>query len=588
MFENKLLQKSKELAHQLRGKSPDEQELKQQFGQVWESLVSEVTQGMNPPETINFEDDVIKVIHELGFEKEQITSRKALQEYKTLAERGDFTDCVTLKRKESLSSPEDSAKTQAFLSGHLPAEDQKVIDNLITKVDQETSELLKMEPVVERGYSPNYLRKMGQYMLTSIDTFESEQKFNLRKHFKVDLMLYVMDKKEKSILDSHSKYMNNNDACTFLDGKKEEYYSLFKGFYRESSSAVVLATLICEKIKASMRDSVINQTSIDIAGELKHNVPAFKQSRLILEKHLLKSLATKKDFKEYIHYIEEPRSYTEFFIREEVDKSLQETMYKQKFRLHFMKNILNIKHHLDPALYDATEKTKAQNGDISMWLQDFTQSIKVKLTFGSISSQNFIDVNNFDFLKEEVGKGLKAIVDDLKRVHVSALKTSRRTPDQILIDQLCDCCWEMCPFCGAVCTNSVKNHKLAKDGGMDHSVPFHRSPSVKGFHYKDTIEMSLPFCSTQVAGNATFHPDGSNRQVPYKRYREAGPPADTWSITPHHFQLSYWQWMVCTFKEDLEKNYNMKYYNHGEIPNEWKRVTLKKAIANLEEMYKTV
>uniref|UniRef100_A0AAV2K2E0 VLIG-type G domain-containing protein n=1 Tax=Knipowitschia caucasica TaxID=637954 RepID=A0AAV2K2E0_KNICA len=313
---------------------------------------------------------------------------------------------------------------------------------------------------------------------------------------------------------------------------------------------------------------------------------------------------------------EEKNMYAKRKLQEKLDKMVELAAKEEECEAENFSDIIKFDVHKDvkyfAPLWEGTPPMAPTNPGYSESVQDLRNYIltkakpspgiklsmfktKVDDLWNALLNENFVfsfkntlEIAVYRRLEEEVGKGLKAIVDDLKRVHVSALKTSRRTPDQILIDQLCDCCWEMCPFCGAVCTNSVKNHKLAKDGGMDHSVPFHRSPSVKGFHYKDTIEMSLPFCSTQVAGNATFHPDGSNRQVPYKRYREAGPPADTWSITPHHFQLSYWQWMVCTFKEDLEKNYNMKYYNHGEIPNEWKRVTLKKAIANLEEMYKTV
>ncbi|KAK7901609.1 hypothetical protein WMY93_018378 [Mugilogobius chulae] len=134
------------------------------------------------------------------------------------------------------------------------------------------------------------------------------------------------------------------------------------------------------------------------------------------------------------------------------------------------------------------------------------------------------------------------------------------------------------------CTNTFTNHTAS---GIDHSVPFHRSSSVNGWSYRGTKEMVLPFCTTEVAGNGRFYPDSSDRKVPYKSYRDAGPRYETWEIIADEYPTSFWQWMVCTFKKDLEKHYNLRYDGRGKIPHEWKRVTFDEAMTNLEEMYDT-
>uniref|UniRef100_A0A8C6WHC4 Interferon-induced very large GTPase 1 n=1 Tax=Neogobius melanostomus TaxID=47308 RepID=A0A8C6WHC4_9GOBI len=326
------------------------------------------------------------------------------------------------------------------------------------------------------------------------------------------------------------------------------------------------------------------RTAIDIAKDMKCNVPAFKENRLNLEKHILKSLAEKKDFKRYIKYINDPQTYTETFITEEVE-NLTHKEYKDKCNSFFRQKLSNIQQQILHAVHEASETTKKHNGNINMWLKEFTGSIKGELTFATIDPQNFTDVNNFDFLKEEIEKGLNSISADLS---VNKLKWFRLRPDQILIDQLCDCCWETCPFCRAVCTNTMKDHKSAKDGGIDHSTPFHRSPSVKGWHYTDTVEMSLSFCTTKVAGDGTFYPDSSTRPdwlVPHKQYRTAGNPYDTWSITPDLYQMCYWQWVVCTFQKEFEENHGLKYEGRGKIPEDWRKVDLDQALKNLEKMY---
>uniref|UniRef100_A0A8C6TPF4 Interferon-induced very large GTPase 1 n=1 Tax=Neogobius melanostomus TaxID=47308 RepID=A0A8C6TPF4_9GOBI len=353
-------------------------------------------------------------------------------------------------------------------------------------------------------------------------------------------------------------------------------------FCKGSSSAVVLAELICEKLKSSMTEAVCNQTAIDIAGDMKCNVPAFKENRLNLEKHVLQSLAEKREFNRYIKYINDPKTYTETFIREEVENLLH-TEYKDKCNSFFRPKISNIQQQILHALHEASETTRENNGNINMWLQEFTGSIKGELTFATIDPQNFTDVNNFDFLKEEIETGLNSISADLS---VNKLKWFRLRPDEILIDQLCNCCWETCPFCAAVCTNTIKDHNSAKDGGVDHSTPFHRSPSVKGFYHMHTVEMCLSFCTTKVAGDESFYSDSSDRSVPYKQYRSAGPRYETWSITPDLYQMCYWQWVVCTFQKEFEEHYKRKYDGKGRIPEGWRKVTLDEALKNLEEMYK--
>ncbi|XP_033839672.1 interferon-induced very large GTPase 1-like isoform X2 [Periophthalmus magnuspinnatus] len=605
MFEKDLLQKSKDLAHKLRDKTQDDLKLKKQFDHVWREWVSELTQGIKPAGKINLQDDLMKAIQECGFEMDLISSRLNSEHYRNLAKCGDYSEYVQKTDPKTNPSPNPSPSSSSSLSlttlwkktvdvaktirqtftGRVSHHYQDLTQNYIIDVEKEASELIKTKPLAAMGYNPSYLSEMSRNVKTSMKEFELQCKFSLKKEFKVDLILYVFDRIKRWILESHDQFIKNNDALTYLDSKKNEYFNVFRGFCKGSSSAVVLTELICDKLKSSMTEAVINQTAIDIAGELRCNVPAFKENRLNLEKHVLKSLAKKKDFQRYIHYIKKPRSYTETFITEQVE-TLLGTEYKDKCQSFFEAYISNLQTHIRQALQDVSEKIKSQNRDIVYWLQEFTTIIKDKLTFGTISSENFTDVKDFDFLKEQIEKGLDGIGADLKKLSVDKLKKSRQRPDQILIDQLCDCCWEKCPFCAAVCTNTVKDHKTAKEGGIDHSVPFHRSGSLKGWHYRHTVKMSVDFCTTKVAGDGCFYPDASDRTVPHKTYRSAGPPYDTWSITPDLFKLSYWQWVVCTFKDDLEKHYNLKYEGDGEIPKEWKEITFEEAIRSLEEMYK--
>uniref|UniRef100_A0A3B4YW01 Interferon-induced very large GTPase 1 n=1 Tax=Seriola lalandi dorsalis TaxID=1841481 RepID=A0A3B4YW01_SERLL len=317
------------------------------------------------------------------------------------------------------------------------------------------------------------------------------------------------------------------------------------------------------------------------AGEMRCSFPAFNGNRLNLEKHVLKSLAEKEDFDGFITYIHQPKKHVESFIKEEVEKYIF-TSHKDKARDILKKNVEDMKQHVSQALFTATEKVKTQRGDTDMWLEEVTSSLKDDLTFDSICPENFRDINSFEFLKEEIEKGLEPIMKEMNNLSLNEMNEFRMKPDQILIDQLCKCCWVTCPFCAAVCTNTMEDHSPEK-----HCVPFHRSTGINGWHYKDTMELEVDFCTTNVASDGKFYPDShSDKLLPYKKYRTAGPMFADWRITPDESKLKYWKWFVCRFQKQLEDHYELKFQGKGKIPSEWRNYRKEEAIKSLDEMYK--
>uniref|UniRef100_A0A8D0AFV5 Interferon-induced very large GTPase 1 n=1 Tax=Sander lucioperca TaxID=283035 RepID=A0A8D0AFV5_SANLU len=353
---------------------------------------------------------------------------------------------------------------------------------------------------------------------------------------------------------------------SYVESKKIQYYNIFRSFCKGNSSAVVLGELMCEKLKVSTVEAVCNKTAIDLAGEMRCTFPAFSGNRLNLEKHVLKSLAEKEDFDGFITYIRHPRKQAEAFIKEEVQKYIF-TDNKDKARNILKKHVEDIKNLLSQALFTATEKVKKQRGDPDMWVKELSSLLKDQLTFNTICCQNFSDINNFDFLKEETEKGLVSVIEEVSSLSLDKMKEFRMKPDQILIDQLCNCCWVTCPFCAAVCTNTLKDHSPDK-----HNVPFPRPSGIKGWHKTGTVELVIDFCTTSVASDKSFRPHhDSDEYIPYKEYQKAGEEYATWQITPDESKLTYWKWFVCRFQKQLEDHYKLKFQGRGEIPSEWRK-----------------
>ncbi|TKS91582.1 GTPase 1 Interferon-induced very large [Collichthys lucidus] len=604
-FENKLLQKSKELAHQLKDKAKDEEELEKQFDSHWTVCVREITESIKPIEDINLEEDQSTILRDLGFEWSLIAESKKSGNYKNISKLGDYIQYVSFtkqqdKKKKNKTIPERwvSAFKERLGFGsetqHMPHEEQELIRSLIHNVEKQSLDLIRSKPVATRGYSSTYLQEVANIAKEKVTEFESQRQYALKKEFTVDLLLYVFDKIGSWLSESHKKFKKNNDAPTYLETKKIQYYNIFRSFCGGNSSAVVLGELICEKLKSSTVEAVCNKTAINLSGEMRCRCPAFSGNRLNLEKHVLKSLAEKEDFKGFITYIRRPKKQVETFIKEEVKKYIF-TENKDEAQKILKKNVEDLKRRVSQALFTATEEVRTQRGEkeerqqqenekqLKKWVEKFSSSLTGVLKFDTISFENFRDINKFDFLKEEIEKGLECIMHELSSLPLDKMNEFRLQPDQILIDQLCDCCWETCPFCAAVCTNTVKDHLPDK-----HNVPFHRPNGIKGWHKRGTDELVIDFCTTLVASDRCFRPrHDSDETCPYKEYQKAGERFASWKITPDESKLTYWKWFVCRFQKQLEEHHKLKFHGKGEIPPEWRNYSKQEAINSLDEMIKS-
>uniref|UniRef100_A0A3Q4HA20 Interferon-induced very large GTPase 1-like n=1 Tax=Neolamprologus brichardi TaxID=32507 RepID=A0A3Q4HA20_NEOBR len=571
-FENQLLQKSKELAQILKYKAKDEKELQSQFSSVWSGWVTELTGDIKPVEDIDLEQDQLIILRELGFEMALIDECKRGGRYRKISTLGDYSDYMKTENNQLVD-----AYNKCRSSGAFSCEEKQQISLLIDKAEKESIDKINNNQVVTTGYSTFYLREGANHVSEEVQKFLSERKYTFKKKFIVDLLLYVFYRAESALKDSHEKFKENNNAEEYLQSKKTEYYTVFRSFCKGNSSAVVLGELICKKLKTSTVEAVCNKTAKDIAGKMMCNFPAFNGNRSNLEKHILKSLADKEDFDDFITYIRYPKRQTEAFIKAEVQKYI--SGHNDEAVTIIKKNVDDIKSVVTQALFNVTQHVKSQGGNTDVWLTEFCNELKDELKF-VISSENFSDINDFEFLKEEIKKGFASITEEMSSLSWDDLTEFRQKPDEILIDQLCNCCWVKCPFCAAVCSNTVENHSPD-----DHSARFHQPGAVRGVCWNKTDEMFINFCTTSVGSDLHFYPDSSDRTVPYKNYRDGGQDyCATWKITPDESKLVYWKWIVCQFQEHLERHYNGKFHFRGVIPREWKNITKGDAIKSLNEI----
>uniref|UniRef100_A0A674K3H8 Interferon-induced very large GTPase 1 n=1 Tax=Terrapene triunguis TaxID=2587831 RepID=A0A674K3H8_9SAUR len=344
-----------------------------------------------------------------------------------------------------------------------------------------------------------------------------------------------------------------------------------------ATSITAFADFLCTKLSAALRQAVYDKTAIDIASEMKSTLPAFNGNRSKLENYILVYLAEKEDFEEYKRYIQSPKYFFEDFIKQRVDDyCLDKNNPKLK---SFLKNSLDSFHTLVlSAIRDSTEVTKDRSGNVSLWLDEFCRRLLQHLTLprDDLKSIEHQEVTDIEFLKAAMSKALSPVVENLKKDFTTIdMGPFSRKPHEILAEQLGGC-WEKCPFCTALCTNTIAGH----DG--KHSVPFHRPRAVDGGYWHKTDNLVIEICSSLVASDC-LHILRDDRRIPYKKYWEGGSPYSDWKITPDMSEQSYWKWFVCHFKAEIEKLHGRKFEGKGEIPPQWKYVTKDTVLSELKD-----
>ncbi|XP_062843452.1 interferon-induced very large GTPase 1-like [Trichomycterus rosablanca] len=579
-YDEKLFNMSKALALQLKSTETDERVLRQEFDKVWNKWVSDLTQDTPVEKPFDVWEDVIQIIFE-GNEQAAVYERISQKDYTKIHRLLDYSCYISKKSK--LKQGFDYFKSVFSQDEIIPFEVQESVRNLINNVIQEFEDLIEeiCSKITGLGYKNSYIQEITDHVKHKVEQYHSEnKKIKLKTKFTLDLCLHVCHLANPKFTKIHQQFRDEHYVKLYLDKQKPQYYSVFQNYCRGATTTTVFGELVYNNLVPAILETAYNRTAIDLSTQMRSDMPEFNGNRSQLEKHILKSLTEQENFEKYMEYINHPKKHFEQFITEKVDKYITEN---NREVLNLLKG--NLKHKEQKvmnAVNITTEEVKNSCGDANMWLRSLNISLTDELSLKEITCTGLEEITDLDFLRQVVCEGLTKKMSEQHESFNSVtdinMEKFRKKPDEILIEHLCKFCWVQCPFCKAICTNTMENH----DG--DHSVPFHRVNGINGWHYRHTTNLANSFCTALVQSDKRFYPRHDTAvSVPYKIYRTAGGEYAKWSITPDNSELPYWKWFVCRFQTDLEKYYGKTFQGHGEIPTGWRKYTKKEAIESLDE-----
>ncbi|KAI7796677.1 putative interferon-induced very large GTPase 1-like [Triplophysa rosa] len=537
--ENTLLEKSKGLALKHKDKTNDEESLRREFNLFWEECVKKITTHSPAIRDIDILTDVKELLSE-NYKSALVDTWNDIRNIFTVK---SYSDYVHFKKSGTI------AAIIGIFGSILSHNDEAQIRILITDVAQQTDKMIKSYNISKMGYNISYIQQLtGHIDARKTQYEEGHVRYELRSEFFMDLVFSIFKRADNTFTDQHRMFREANDPNLYLEKKREEYYSVFQKYCQGATSAAIFGEIICQKLKEPIEQS----------------------------KHILKRLAEEENFDKYINYIHDPREYFKDFIRDEVNQFIRHE-FSVSVELKMNQNIELLQKQIMTAAHESTQHVQEKTGDVNLWLKFFTQKLSDVLIFSvkDFSGMKRDDVDDFKLLEDVIREELPPVMSDISREFTTdsfdeKLDVNYRS-DEILIDHFCQCCWVQCPFCNAICTNTIENH----DG--DHSFAVHRVNVLNGLYYTD----DLGACTTLVASEKYFHTSG--QWFLYKQYRRAGGVLAKWSITPDPSELPYWKWFVCRFQKDLEKHYNITFQKNRKIPYEWIQYTKWEAIESLDK-----
>ncbi|CAM9403619.1 unnamed protein product [Rangifer tarandus platyrhynchus] len=562
-YEKELLEKSQNLALSLNGTELSEEELHEKFNLLWEKWVYDVSSSLPPVTDPEIEVDSENIL--LDYFKKEKDMVNILKNYSGEKFEIDYDKHVKMKRNYwGLSTMKIEPQDKHSIN--------MTTDCIISKVNEIVNKISQQK----HDYNPTYFHEILIIIDEEVKSAPTQKRYTFTRRYEIDLSLCLFRRASVKFKEMHKAFKRANDPVNYLQSKKDDFFMSFKISCQGATSIKTFVDFLWNKLTPAVSSTIRKNMALKIAGDIRTTCRAFNENRANLEKHILISLAEEENFDNYWQYLHHPESFFKNYIEKHV-KTYFSDRGSKKIKTFLQMSLDDIKNAILSAIQESTEKAKGKSSTVSGWLDLFCDDLGSTLIFPrkDLISIEHQEIKDIKFLKEAMSKALDP---EMKKAEQKCLfrLVEEVIPEiqTMLSEHLCGC-WKQCPFCKAICTNTIPTHE------GDHSVPFHRPEALSGCSWYQTDNFSIDYCTSSVASDCIFILD-DGRRIPFKTYREAGGEYATWSITPDTSTQPYWKWFVCHFRSKLEEKYYKKFINKGEIPDAWKKITKQDVLDDLK------
>lgn len=569
-------QLASDVSLKFKGQSPDRIVVKEEFNNMWTKLMTSFASEYQEESQISITDEISPLVYKrfpeiASYLEQQHPLCKDYVSMEKLVGSIEFSDLqegyVTFKH-----DTEQTRKDSVNLEYEWKNNAISFTDKLLCQIDDELKDM-------QIGDVENSITKADTVFHIMAKAFDNEsdfrKKLTFQPQFKSVLIAHVLKYIITLFENRYSVYMANHTPQAKMKIHKKTAFIYFECRVHAKSKNVTVAKTFQETLKNTMIGHISEDMPMALCSKIKEHFPNRKSSLII---KILSDLAKMQSFVKFFQYINSPK----VFVKKWLSDHIRLTMFKNREGEYFKVAKVRTEEILTN-ISDLVAKTKAE-GSVTQWIQTFRKDVNDSCLlpmsgdcFGEVSNGKSTDVQHFKNI----------VIDQLDDLKLSVLEHFESESDlrddlrDITIDILMETLWgcdATCPFCNEPCKHEHKLH--FENDKIPHECLQHRIPAVAG-HYEvprwynlfTSNSLILEMCNDLVNQKRTFYIN--KEYIPWKKYTEYFPQ---WDLEQSSGSNKYWQWFVYTYKDNIEKDYNIKL---PKLPEEWGIISRRDAINSL-------
>ena len=421
----------------------------------------------------------------------------------------------------------------------------------------------------------------------NISQKNNHHQFELTTDFFFDFIFYQCCK----TIPMFQEIQNNFRSRTSLDSKfkhlesqlKESFISHCDGIQSEHMCADVMAQITTQGMKDYLNNEVSKTFLSSFQNDPEHATIYLHKDALIL--HILKYLARRRDFNEYIRYIINPFNYIISYIQDRLTEYSKRTHVIQSCVQALLTKVKSLIQLYKQAGYNASpDQTVCTSVHkmISSWNKFKTvyhSKIKGKVRNLTSSDLDVLDVHSIsnyaqfcEFFSQELDECVRTT--DWTLWFKSVLETDK-TLYKTITDNLLEC-QTLCPFCKEPCQLAIGKHE-------HYCATFHRPSGLSGWRHIVTQKISAKECTTSIQDRDSFYYHDTKYE--YVNYRTVNDEFKSWKILAEDaLDSKYWQWVLYQFQDEFVDYYNIA---KNEAVSVWSDLTEEEVVKDLEAHYQS-
>ena len=603
--------KATTLAYELKGKEVTDAKLEREFNTIWVSVVNSLatkSEGEELRMDLLMEQILFERFHAHGNFLRDELKRHPLH---TPLKHESLENSITVDdvRMEHISLKIILKGKVQFLFGiskpgkELHTKQETVV--LTGRILQEISTYLKGLPNREMKFQKAHAREVIQKIVEKIDTFNQDDDsiFKILPTYVVKLAVHVSRHCVMVFSRMQSEYNKKHSVMAKVENYKYTAWSSFKNIVIQSTEEVMAGDILCTRLKEIIKETVKKEIPINCVREVLDD---FQMSKHTLILKILKDLACKENFIDYLTYIYDAKDFALSWITEYTNEKMFSRTHRSgmsRYAELTTSHIRRIIRCISKSVEHATYEVKGREGrTMALWIDKFCQKVSEEIAvprsiLKQVSGRQVVDFSNLqEIILDQLYQSVEAyLVNDFEKETEYSVDWHGTPPPRQVLDQIWGCP-EQCPFCKEPCAIRTTDH-YAHYGECHYCVQ-HRPKGIVGFIWRMNGEFQLHHtccsydvqlktscfscraCSFKCRDSGRCSTTGDDKVyhnfIEYKTYLPA------WDICPDptNSVSKYWMWFMVTYQSQLVDRYGVKL---PDIPNSWKSITKEEA---LDDLYK--